>query len=295
MDGAPNVRLRLLGTSANVTLVRRVLEGVASLLGLSALEADALQTAVEEVCKNVVHHAYDGVEGPLELELWAAGPRTDAIVRDGGIGIRPSLGERRQPHVGIGLPMVHALTRRVTYTNLDGGGTEVLMEFETPNARALDPARAWAPEAPALAAPWPPGPPAAAQRRDLETRAESLELVLAPLALARHVLPGVLAALAERAGLDGADAGTVRALATLAPALAERTCEALCGDQLWLEARAAGGLELALRPLRTGAGERVCAALREQAPTLELASEQAGDGREHETLALSLGGGRAEG
>lgn len=264
MAQTENVRLRLLGTSANVVLVRTLLEDVAQALGLSALEADALYTAVEEACKNVVHHAYDGVEGPLELELYAQGEHTEVAVRDHGIGIRPRLGERTQPHVGIGLPMVHALTRRVIYTNLDEGGTEVRMLFATPNALALDPVSHAPGGAPNVAARAPCEAPSAghppADPRHHAAGAERVEMALAPRALAGHVLPGLVAALIERAGFDTAGSAGLRALGR---ALTERACDALAGEQLWLKASVgARDLDVRVCPLRAGRGEGVLDALR---------------------------------
>ncbi len=294
MAPTANVRLGLLGTSANVGLVRRLLKGVVQALALSALEADALYTAVAEALKNVVHHAYDGVEGPLELELYAEGVHTEVLVRDQGIGIRPRLGERTQPHVGIGLPMIHALTRRVTYTNLDEGGTEVRMQFVTPGAVPLDPVVGRPPGVPDFLAPVlseaPRSDQAPARPEGRGAGSQSVELALAPLALARHVLPGVLGALIEQAGFSAKEGAEPGALAAL---LAARSCAALSGDQLWLKAAiAARDLEVRICPLRSGCGEGVLDALRDAlSPSLELSggvSVLTGEPLQ-EGLALGLG------
>ena len=124
----------------SVGTVAAALEGIVAVLGLEALEADGIQTAVAEACKNVVLHAYDGTEGPMEVELRTQRDGLEVIVVDHGIGIRPHLGERRQPHNGLGLPIIHLHAWRVTYTNLDGGGTELRMEFPGAPAGSADPA-----------------------------------------------------------------------------------------------------------------------------------------------------------
>ncbi len=132
-----SLHLALANSPGCVEIVRAALDGLADVAGLDALARNDLATAVEEACKNVVLHAYEGVEGPLELELLVAPDTVTAVVRDRGIGIRPHLGERTQPHNGIGMPIVHLLSRRVTYTNMPGGGTEVRMELDVPGVTAL--------------------------------------------------------------------------------------------------------------------------------------------------------------
>jgi serine/threonine-protein kinase RsbW len=133
----PSLRLALSNRPGCIEIIRAALDGLADVLAVDALARNDLATAVEEACKNVVLHAYEGVEGPLELELLTAPDSVTAVVRDRGIGIRPHLGERTQPHTGIGMPIVHLLSRRVTYTNLPGGGTEVRMELDVPGVAAL--------------------------------------------------------------------------------------------------------------------------------------------------------------
>jgi serine/threonine-protein kinase RsbW len=139
MAETPIVSLRLSNRPESVAVVQRALSGVAAELGLDALESNDLNTAVTEVCNNVVLHAYDGQEGQLEVEVHALAGALDVVVRDRGIGIRPHVGERTQPHTGLGMPIVHALTQRLLFSKLAGGGTEVRMQFTTPDAAVLEP------------------------------------------------------------------------------------------------------------------------------------------------------------
>ncbi len=138
MSALPEIRLELISRPESLAAVAAAVDGVVSCLGLDALDADGIQTALAEACKNVVLHAYEGTEGPMEVELRAAPGVVEAAVADEGIGIRPHLGERHYPHNGLGLPIIHQHARRITYTNLAGGGTEVRMEF--PVEAAANPA-----------------------------------------------------------------------------------------------------------------------------------------------------------
>jgi hypothetical protein len=76
----------------------------------------------------------------MEVQIGFREGIVGVTVTDHGIGIRPHLGERRHPHNGLGLPMIHRHAWRVTYTNLEGGGTELRMEFPSPQAADPDPA-----------------------------------------------------------------------------------------------------------------------------------------------------------
>lgn len=235
MEETPSICLSLLNEYENLDVVQGLLAGTAAAVGLDALGRDDLQTAVMEACKNVVWHAYEGQRGPLELELYSGSDLLEVVVRDHGIGIRPHLGERRQPHTGIGMPIAHLLTRRITYTNLPEGGTEVRMEFVMP---ALPASRERA------------GGPVEAFFEGLDPKAGVVVLALAQGAICRAVLPRVLAALAERAGL------AQHALSELrlgAPGLVGLLEEKLAGDRLLLDARIAEpGLHLRLGPLLEG-------------------------------------------
>jgi serine/threonine-protein kinase RsbW len=209
-----NLSLRLPNSEQSLAVVRAALLGFAEVLALDALATDELETAVLEACKNVVWHAYDGTEGPLELELHALEDAVEALVRDRGIGIRPHLGERREHHTGIGLSLIHVRAHRVTYTNVPSGGTELRIEFDFPGVRALEPPEAReAGDLPALGA-----------QDDQRSW-----LALSPPALAAAALPRVLRALWRAAALP---AGGSEALAPFSEAL--------------VQAAGAGGLALSV-------------------------------------------------
>jgi serine/threonine-protein kinase RsbW len=188
-----NVRLDLSNRPENVMLVREMLSGVAETIDLKGSDLNDIRTAVTEACNNVVLHAYEGQEGPLEIEVHLTSSALEVVVRDRGVGIRAPNGDEdrqtgtaEQTGFGIGLPVIRALVHRVEFSNVAGSGTEVRMEFATPPR-----SRAFAPlklddraELPMFA----------------QTALGTTALVtIAPPRLARTVLPRMLSVLAARA------------------------------------------------------------------------------------------------
>ncbi|MCW3027195.1 MAG: putative anti-sigma regulatory factor, serine/threonine protein kinase [Solirubrobacterales bacterium] len=183
MAAPPNIRLDLSNRPENVVLVRETLAGVAEAIGLDAADLDDIRTAVTEACNNVVLHAYEGEEGALEVEIYATGGSCGVFVRDRGIGLQPQTSED-QWIVGIGLPVIEALSQRVDFEETTGGGTEVRMEFATPGARTLE-----APDDESSGFP-----------NGARGAGSTTSVTIAPVApLARTVLPRLLGVLAARA------------------------------------------------------------------------------------------------
>lgn len=182
----PHVQLNLSNRAENVLLVRQALNGLSEAIGLDAVELNDVSTAVSEACNNVVLHAYEGDEGPLEVEIYASPPTLEVVVRDRGVGIGPR--ERPQDEIvgGIGLPVIRALSESADFDELAGGGTEVRMRFAVRRARALERPQAR-------------GDGAAAKPTVGSTSPARTWLSVGPAPLARQVLPRVLSALAPRA------------------------------------------------------------------------------------------------
>src|SRR5438874_13460755 len=95
-----NVRLSLTNHSENVLLVREMLTGVAELIELETSDLYDIRTAVTEACNNVVLHAYEGAEGPLEVELRTSQESVEVIVRDHGVGIKPRIRSAEETALG---------------------------------------------------------------------------------------------------------------------------------------------------------------------------------------------------
>ncbi len=184
MAEPPNVLLDLANRAENVLLVREMLTGVAEAVELNSNDLNDVLTAVTEACNNVVLHAYEGEEGPLEVEVKLASHALEVVVRDHGTGIQ-TLNAPSGPSLGIGLPVIHALVHRLELRDGPGGGTEVWMEFAVPSTDALESLCTDEAESPTFA-----------QAGPVE---ETTTVTIAPIDLARTVLPRVLSTLAARA------------------------------------------------------------------------------------------------
>jgi len=240
MGEIPNLWLRLQNRPENVMLVRQALSGVADGLGLDAIESNDLNTAVTEACNNVVSHAYGGKRGPLEVDVYVLHEALAVTVRDHGVGMRDfsdqhppertlkgtgelDVGDNAGPG-GIGLPVIHALARNVQLGAVPGGGTEVRIELAAPKAAALE----WLGEhTPSLQS---------SDDRHGEDLASTVELKVAPRALARAVLPRLLSALAARAYFSSDRISDVR---QIADALAANADESRNGAYLEVTATSA--------------------------------------------------------
>jgi serine/threonine-protein kinase RsbW len=219
----PNVRLKLSSRPENVALVRAVLTGVAEAIDLDAQQFDDIRTAVTEACNNAVLHAYEGGEGPLEVDICVPTEgRVAVVVRDAGIGIEPRdeapAAEMPSPqeldgdiHPGsgisgmpdeaslkLGLPVIQALATKIELRRPDGGGTEVRMAFATPGSRLPDRGDdGQTGEAPSIELL--PAIDLAGERPELIVAAT---IAIAPDRLARTVLPRLVCALAARANFS---------------------------------------------------------------------------------------------
>src|SRR3984893_17909399 len=99
-----------------------MLTGVAETIDLDSSDLYDIRTAVTEACNNVVLHAYEGEEGPLQLELYVNTDAVEVVVRDRGTGIKPHIRSDEEAALGIGLSIIQALAPRVEFKDVDGGG-----------------------------------------------------------------------------------------------------------------------------------------------------------------------------
>ncbi|TMK75447.1 MAG: ATP-binding protein, partial [Actinobacteria bacterium] len=88
-----------------------------------------VNAAVSEACNNVVVHAYEGAEGPMDVHLCIQPTELEVIVSDQGVGIRPNVPEPDLEVQGLGLSLIQALTDRVEFVGGMGEGTSVRMSF----------------------------------------------------------------------------------------------------------------------------------------------------------------------
>jgi anti-sigma regulatory factor (Ser/Thr protein kinase) len=235
-----NVRLQLSNRPENVLLVREMLSGVAEAVTLENSDLYDIRTAVTEACNNVVLHAYEGQEGPMEVDLRVSPDEVEVVVRDHGVGIRPRIRSAGESALGIGLPLIQALVHSVEFSDANGGGTEVRMRFLMPSKCPFAPLQSGADELPAL------------EGGELQ---DTSALAIAPASLARTVLPRVLSVLAVRAHFS---TDRISDAQLVADSLAAHALSSLGADRLSLTVGVQSrSLELCVGPLGAGSADRL--------------------------------------
>ncbi len=130
MATAPDVRLTMPARPEGVAVVRQALAGLADALAFDAAVLADMKMAVSEACTNVVVHAYEDADGTLEVEMLADDAGLTIQVRDHGSGIHPQTHRTREvPALGLGLPLIAALSDAFELRGSAGQGTEVRMTF----------------------------------------------------------------------------------------------------------------------------------------------------------------------
>jgi serine/threonine-protein kinase RsbW len=135
----PDVSLSMPARPEGVGVVRQALSGLADALDVEEAVLADMKMAVTEACTNVVVHAYDDGtdDGLLEVEMHTGEDGLTIVVRDHGAGIQPRPARAEPPALGLGLPLIAALSDAYELTGTAGRGTEVKMKFEY--AREGDP------------------------------------------------------------------------------------------------------------------------------------------------------------
>lgn len=130
MTGDPVVRIDLPARPEGVGVVRQALVGVADGLAIDAGVLSDAKMAVTEACTNAVVHAYTEDTDPparFDVEMFADEVQLLVVVRDQGIGIAEDEEERSEGALGLGLPLIAALSDAFEVRAQDG--TEVRMGF----------------------------------------------------------------------------------------------------------------------------------------------------------------------
>lgn len=125
----PGASIRLPARESGVAVVRQFVTGMGNVLHLDEHACEDLKLAATEACTNAVLHAYNGVPGPMEVDV-EPGADDDIlmVVRDHGRGPPP-------PTVlddgveGYGLSLIEAVSDELQLVETDGGGTELQMRF----------------------------------------------------------------------------------------------------------------------------------------------------------------------
>jgi serine/threonine-protein kinase RsbW len=121
-----DVRLTLPARPENVAVIRHVLGAFAEALRLPPELVEDMRLAVTEACTNVVRHAYQDGEGPIDVTIRPDGDRLELIVTDQGRGLGPST-DVSGP--GLGLPLIAALADSVQLDHAPARGSRIAMSF----------------------------------------------------------------------------------------------------------------------------------------------------------------------
>jgi serine/threonine-protein kinase RsbW len=238
-DSSPNVRLNLANTPENVVLVREMLFGVGEAVELDPSDLNDVRTAVTEACNNVVLHAYEGGPGPLEIELYLTAQSLGVLVRDHGIGLPAEPVSLETDTGGIGLHVIRTLTQTVEFAGGPERGTDVWMWFDAPQAGSPAPLNPDGGQAPTLALPGAP----------------TTTISIAPISLARTILPRLMITLAAHAHFS---TDRISDAQLLADALVEHAQAAISGDKLSIDVTVEPrDLELHISPLNVGRAQQL--------------------------------------
>jgi serine/threonine-protein kinase RsbW len=129
MSEEPVVRLELPARPEGVGVVRQALVGVADGLAIDAAVLADAKMAVTEACTNAVVHAYEDDRGRLGVDMFADDRALTVVVRDAGTGIQPRANRTGTTALGLGLPLIAALSDAFEVRGGPGIGTEVRMTF----------------------------------------------------------------------------------------------------------------------------------------------------------------------
>jgi serine/threonine-protein kinase RsbW len=125
--GSTDVRLSLPARPDSLGVIRHVLGAFVEALRLPPDLVEDIRLAVTEACTNVVRHAYDGEDGPIDVVMRPSRQRLEIIISDHGRGMAPS------PDVdgpGLGLPLIAALADSVALEHPPARGSRLRMSFE---------------------------------------------------------------------------------------------------------------------------------------------------------------------
>lgn len=122
-----DVRLSLPARPDSLGVIRHVLGAFAEALRLPPDLVEDIRLAVTEACTNVVRHAYDGEDGPIDVIVRPSRDRLEIVIADRGRGMTAS------PDVdgpGLGLQLIAALADAVELQEAPVTGSRLRMAFD---------------------------------------------------------------------------------------------------------------------------------------------------------------------
>lgn len=135
-DNNDRISLIIPARAEYIDIVRLTLYGIASRMGYSYEDIEDMKVAVSEACNNVVLHAYDGLEGKVEVCFDISELELSIVVKDTGKSFNyTSVENSAMPNYeqplediqvgGLGIFMMQALMDHVQVKN--DIGTEVIL------------------------------------------------------------------------------------------------------------------------------------------------------------------------
>jgi serine/threonine-protein kinase RsbW len=265
----PELQLALPARAENVIVVRQVVAGLGEALGLPDQRVDDLKTVVTEACNNVVVHAYAGEAGPMIVTAASGESEVEVTISDHGRGFQPRAGNG-EASLGLGLPLIAALSDGFQIRGGAGGGTSTSVRFDLVD----------------------PGP--VSPNGDVSLLKEELEMEIAPGALVRPVLARVIGALAARAEFSFERLSDT---VLLGDAVSSHEPGDFSKGRVEVTIRdSEGNLEVRVGPLVKGGGERILAemeipeggSLRGLASRMEVVEAETAEGSASEFLVFEV-------
>jgi serine/threonine-protein kinase RsbW len=250
-------------------VVRQAVAGLGEALGLSGSRIADLKTVVTEACNNVVLHAYGDEPGPLEVTAEPGQRELEIVIADEGKGFRPRANESDTPSLGLGLPLIAALSDSFEISGGAGQGSRTTIRF------------GYAP------------PEFGNNGTPTEVPAE-LEMAITPGAIVKPVLARVIGALAARAEFS---VDRLADTVLLGDAVSSSDEGDYADGRVGISIKdGAGTLDVRVGPLVEGAGERLLAemelpghgSLRSLASTMEVAKGETPEGEAAEFLIFEV-------
>jgi serine/threonine-protein kinase RsbW len=125
MTRTAELRIIVPARAENVAVLRRAVSGLGDAVGLEPSDLGDLQTIVTEAAMNVVQHAYEDSEGPLEMVAGREGDGLELAICDQGTGFRPRPADPGRGDLRLGLPLIAALSDGFEISGKPGQGTTV--------------------------------------------------------------------------------------------------------------------------------------------------------------------------
>lgn len=263
------LRLTLPATAENVMVVRQAVAGLGEAIRLSGSRIADLKTVVTEACNNVVLHAYGDEPGPLEVTAEPGQGELEIVIADEGKGFRPRANESDTRSLGLGLPLIAALSDSFEISGGAGQGSRTTIRF------------GYAP------------PEFGNNGTPTEVPAE-LEMAITPGAIVKPVLARVIGALAARAEFS---VDRLADTVLLGDAVSSSDEGDYADGRVGISIKdGAGTLDVRVGPLVEGAGERLLAemelpghgSLRSLASTMEVAKGETPEGEAAEFLIFEV-------